>query len=58
MNMDLGDTKMSFGFPISTVQNSTAGHIAVVLELCLLPIQTVVLSAWTGWGNLPHNPLD
>lgn len=43
--MDLQDMKMGYGFTISTVQNSTAGHRAVVLELFLLPIQTVVLSA-------------
>lgn len=45
MHVDLGDIKMSYGFPISTAQNSTAGHTTVVLELFLLPIQTVVLLA-------------
>lgn len=46
---------MGYGFSISTVQNSTAGHRTVVLELFLLSIQIAVLLAW---GNLPHNPLD
>lgn len=49
--------KMGYGFPISTVQNSTAGHRAAVLELFPFPILTVALSALTGLGNLPHNPL-
>lgn len=58
MRMDLQDMKMGYGFPISTVQNSTAGHRAAVLELFPFPILTVALSALTGLGNLPHNPLD